>query len=220
MAWYLNAFLTSYRKAVNVEFPKRGRASDGTIGDQAHAARTSEHNPDADGSVDAWDLDVNLLGSSSETGTKAEQAAMRTLLGEFQRQPQAQLWIYQGKIANRDVGNWRVRDYLGANPHDKHAHLQSRESQEKRPYTGDLDEVFDAPSAKPKPGGPKPGSRTLKEGMSGPDVAYLQRWLGLPDDGKFGPKTEARVRWYQKMRGLGVDGMVGPKTWRAMGIKA
>lgn len=219
MTWYLNAFLTSYRKAVDQQFPKRGRKSDGTIGDQAHAARTSEHNPDKDGSVDAWDLDTNLLGSAVETGTAAEQAAMRKLLADFHLQPQSQLWIYQGKIANRDVGNWKVRNYTGANRHDKHAHLQTRDSQERKPYTGDLDEVFDAPSSKPAQGGPKPGSRTLKLGLTGPDVAYLQRWLGIPDDDEFGPATEKRVRWYQKMRGIAVDGVVGPKTWHAMGIK-
>src|SRR5690242_2829053 len=95
--WYLNPFLTSWRGQVNGFFPKRGKASDGTIGDAAHSARTSEHNPDTDGSVDAWDCDVNLLGSSIPTGAAQEISAMWDLIREFEKQPQAQLWIFRGQ---------------------------------------------------------------------------------------------------------------------------
>ncbi len=134
--WHLNPFLTSFREAVNEAYPRRGKASDGTLGDLAHAARSSEHNPDTDGSVDAWDMDVNLLGSSTPTGTAAELAEVRAVLARFQKQPGAQLWIFRGKIANRDVDNWRVREYDGPNPHDHHAHLQSKQTREKQRFTG------------------------------------------------------------------------------------
>lgn len=144
MAWHLNRFLTTWRAAVDAEFPHRGKASDGTIGDLAHSRTPSEHNADTNGSVDAWDCDVNLLGSSSPTGTAAEVAAMRTLLSYFQRQAGAQLWIFRGKIANRDVGDWRVRDYSGPSAHDHHAHFQSRPSRETTSFAGDLDHVFPA----------------------------------------------------------------------------
>lgn len=53
----------------------------------------------------------------------------------------------------------------------------------------------------------------LKLGSRGEAVAFLQRWLGLPDDGMFGPITLKKVEWYQKMQGLVVDGIVGPATW-------
>lgn len=217
MAWHLNPFLTSFRAAVDRNFPKRGKGSDGTIGDLAHKLRASEHNEDPDGSVDAWDMDVNLLGSTVPTGTVAEQRAVYALLDEFSKTAGAQLWIYRGQIANRDVDNWKRRPYTGANKHDKHTHLQSRPTREKTTFTGDLDHVVDAANAKPATG-PRPGSRTLSKGMTGPDVAYLQRWLGIPDDGDFGTKTQARVEWYQDMRGLTVDGIVGPATWREMGV--
>jgi hypothetical protein len=216
-AWYLNKFLTSWRDAVNNQFPKRTKLSDGTIGDQAHQAESSsEHNPDADGSVDAWDCDLNLLGSSNQLGSPAEVADMRKLIAEFQKQPQAQLWIFQRQIANRDVGNWKVRPYTGASAHDHHCHFQSKPTKEKQPYTGDLDKVFTAINSKPATA--SLGARTLKKGMTGPDVAWVQRWLGLDDDGTFGPATESKVRAYQKMRGIAVDGRVGPKTWAQMGV--
>jgi lysozyme len=59
-----------------------------------------------------------------------------------------------------------------------------------------------------------PGVRELHEGMRGPDVAYVQRFLGITEDGDFGRDTLANVERYQRMRGLSVDGVVGPTTWR------
>lgn len=62
--------------------------------------------------------------------------------------------------------------------------------------------------------GPKPGSRTLREGMAGSDVAFLQRWVGVePDTGRFDHATTIRVRRYQSIVGLPVDGIAGPRTW-------
>lgn len=216
-AWFLNRFLSTWRAAVDRSFPKRGTTSDGTIADRAHEATSSEHNDDRDGSVDAWDCDTNLHGSKVETGTADERRAMYAMLDEFEKQPQAQLWIYQGVIANRDIGNWKRRTYVGKNKHDKHAHLQSRPSQETKPFTGEIDHVTDAVNTTPQ-AGPKPGSRTLRKGMTGPDVAYLQRWHGIKDDGVFGDKTEAEIRDYQEMRRIKVDGVAGPQVWRNMGV--
>lgn len=64
-----------------------------------------------------------------------------------------------------------------------------------------------------------PGSRTIRRGSRGADVAFFQRWQGLADDGVFGPKTEAKAMAYQRMKRLTPDGVVGPKTWHAMGVR-
>lgn len=63
------------------------------------------------------------------------------------------------------------------------------------------------------------GERELKLGSSGVDVAFVQRWLGLKDDGIYGPATAAKVKWYQALRGLRADGVVGDLTWAAMGVR-
>ena len=66
--------------------------------------------------------------------------------------------------------------------------------------------------------GSKAKHRILREGMSGVDVANVQRRLQLNPDGKFGPQTDAAVRAFQSRKHLSVDGVVGSSTWAALGI--
>jgi hypothetical protein len=125
MAWYLNTALTTYRNEVNEAYPQRDKASDGTIGDEAHQSGSSDHNPDSDGSVDAWDMDINLKGPSG--GSCA--AEIEELKALFQAHPASQYWIHNREIANRDYG-WDRRYYDGSNAHDKHVHWNTRSSYE------------------------------------------------------------------------------------------
>jgi hypothetical protein len=46
----------------------------------------------------------------------------------------------------------------------------------------------------------------------------VQRALGVPADGVYGPQTAAAVRAFQRRHGLAVDGVVGPATLRALGV--
>jgi hypothetical protein len=57
MSWKLAAAAVTLRDQVNKRYPKRDRASDGTIGNLAHRRRISDHNPDKTGYVMALDLD-------------------------------------------------------------------------------------------------------------------------------------------------------------------
>ena len=60
------------------------------------------------------------------------------------------------------------------------------------------------------------GGLPLQLGSQGDLVAYVQRALGIPLDGIFGPQTDAAVRRYQASAGLQVDGIVGLATWGAL----
>ena len=71
-------------------------------------------------------------------------------------------------------------------------------------------------------GRPGIGSRTMKIGDKGWDVAALQFLLQRAGngagraDGLFGPLTDAAVRRAQEAAGIGVDGLAGPTTLRAL----
>lgn len=236
MIWFLNRFLASWRTAITKKYPKRTKASDGTIGDLRHQAESfSEHNPDKDGSVDAWDMDVNILGSSNPTGSAAELAELEKLIKAFQRLPESQLWIHNRVIANRDVGNWQRRPYHGVNPHDHHVHWQSRNSMEKVAVNADVlgDSVVSAinnplrlvahtTSTAPKWAAGSGDAYDVSDagkyiaGVEKAQRRLRERGWKITVDGHYGPGTERIVKAFQKEKGLKADGKLGPKTWASL----
>ena len=60
------------------------------------------------------------------------------------------------------------------------------------------------------------GSRTLRKGMKGDDVAKMQKALGISADGDFGFGTQTSVKKWQKRNGLVADGIVGSATQAKM----
>ncbi|MEP7008487.1 MAG: N-acetylmuramoyl-L-alanine amidase [Sphingomonas bacterium] len=56
----------------------------------------------------------------------------------------------------------------------------------------------------------------LRRGAKGALVKEMQAMLGLPQDGIFGPNTEAKVRAFQQAQRLSADGVVGAKSWAAL----
>jgi len=59
----------------------------------------------------------------------------------------------------------------------------------------------------------------VKRGDRGAAVRSIQRRLGIPADGVFGPLTERAVKRSQRRHDLVPDGIVGPLTRGAMGLQ-
>lgn len=132
MSWGgLNNALTAWRTAVMLRFPGKDTASDGARADAAHSAM-SQHQADADGTVDAYDCDDDLRCPQAPAGSAAERRLQEAMKLDFEQDPhgRGKLWIHNRKIANRDVDDWLERSYGGQNPHDKHIHFESRQARE------------------------------------------------------------------------------------------
>lgn len=111
---FLTPALAQLRKEIDEMSPNRDKSSDGWIGDPAHAARHSDHNPEADGSVDAIDIthdpangvDCNLLADQIKDDPRIEGGGYV---------------IWNWKIYDPDTNQWV--DYHGTNGHTKHMHV-------------------------------------------------------------------------------------------------
>lgn len=113
--WQLNSALTYLLAQVNAMAPSRSKASDGTIGDTAHASRKSDHNPDAFGIVNAIDITHD-----PENGCNA------ALIAEALRKShdcRIKYVIHAGRIFSSKVLPWTWRPYTGENAHAHHVHV-------------------------------------------------------------------------------------------------
>lgn len=124
----LNPALTAWRTAINNAFPGRSTTSDGGYADSNHGSN-SQHQPDSDGTVDAFDMDVNLLASATADGSADEREIIEALKLDFERDGRAHLWIHDRQIAQHDEG-WQELYYGGSNPHDQHVHWECRQDRE------------------------------------------------------------------------------------------
>lgn len=218
--WRLAKSLVNLLAEANAYAPKRSKSIDGTIGDAAHAARASRHNPNNNGVVCALDLTHDPAG-----GFDAHAIAR-----ELTKHPHPNLYyiISNRQGAYRKEG-FKWRKYGGSHPHDHHIHVAvglGPDSEPTPPYDdptpwglasgSDLPEVVI-------------GSRILRLEeplMRGTDVKHLQQKLRacLIDvgkaDGIYGILTRGGVVELQKRCWPKTpkewDGKVGDKTWTAL----
>ena len=64
------------------------------------------------------------------------------------------------------------------------------------------------------------GGAAAESSVRGSGVVALQRALGIPADGIYGPQTRRAVIAFQRAHGLIVDGIAGPQTLGALGLSA
>lgn len=108
------------REQIDDAFGDRDRTSDGWVGDTRHAARKSDHNPDANGWVRAIDVDRDLSGKAKPDimPDLADQIRIAAKSGE----KRIAYIIFNGRIASPRL-NWRWRKYTGSNKHNHHCHI-------------------------------------------------------------------------------------------------
>lgn len=115
-SWTLAGSLVQLRREVDDAFPGRSTASDGTLGDAAHAARQSDHNPDERRVVRAWDCTRDVVGGLDVAETLAEWLRSR-------RDRRVKYVIFRRRIFSSEISPWVWRPYDGVNPHEHHVHI-------------------------------------------------------------------------------------------------
>lgn len=117
--WRVAKSLLILRRQVNRRAPNRSKASDGTIGDDRHRRRTSDHNAwIRDGSHDV--VSAMDITHDPARGCSAEEIA-EALRGSRDRRIKYVIW--NRRIFSATISAWRWRRYTGENPHTKHIHI-------------------------------------------------------------------------------------------------
>lgn len=120
--WRLANAVVTFRAEANAANPARDRASDGTIGNAAHAANwtASDHNPFVIvaglGVVRAADTDTDGL----DLAAAFERARAAAAAGRLPQVAAGGYFILNRRITAPDFSRWNV--YTGANPHTAHGH--------------------------------------------------------------------------------------------------
>lgn len=133
MEFVVDKSLVKLRSQINAMAPRRSKRSDGTIGDPAHAAGNSDHNPqhtadssdgnDPDNEVDALDI-THDPARGCDVGQLWEDIRVsrdnRVLYAIFDKR------IFSSySTPSRQAWEWGP--YNGDDPHDKHGHLSTND---------------------------------------------------------------------------------------------
>lgn len=164
----------------------------GTIGDAAHQNENSDHNPEADGSVDAADF---MIGSHF---TEANAYAFTAALVQNRDRRIAYI-IWQRKIISSTVQPWVWRDYKGSDPHTGHVHVSVNDNHENDKSTWDL-----------SMGDKVPTYFTINDVQ----VPHLKE--GDSDTDFSGYNVITRIQLLKRVK---PDGVWGPLTTKAVGSK-
>lgn len=219
MAWRLAHGLEKLRSQVNAKFPNRGKDSDGSIGDENHASRSSDHNPwvkdGSTGVVTAIDLTHDPKGGFDSYAfadmllrkhdTRIKYVISNRRIGSGPSGPSAGVW----------------RKYTGTNPHDHHCHISIMSDKAHYDATREWDLGGTMVPTEAAVAAYIPPPATLRKGDTGPQVQTLQGRLNahgaaLKVDGDFGQITQDALKKFQSDNHLTADGIAGPQVWHAL----
>lgn len=229
--YYEAPALVKLKEELNALFPDRDKSSDGWIGDAAHNARKSDHNPDysAGGVVRARDTDKDGI---------PVDALVQILI----KDDRTQYVIWNGHIWSRTHG-FTKRVYTGDNKHTAHLHLSLRHdkkyensraswklsslkkqstSSSQKPPVGTPNQAPAFPLPKGYYFGPRSGPKQSVSGYFGygPALAQFQekmrsRGWKINVTGRYDDQSAKVIEAFQTEKKLKVDKHVGPQTWAA-----
>lgn len=221
MAWYPAPFLKHILLEANTRWPRRFHDSDGIIGDAAHSASISDHNPDASGCVHAVDI-THDPAHGFDSWREAEKIADRIKLGLEGRIKY--LVAFNGTkdvIFNPSVSmTWRQNGIYPRSDHASHLHISIAYTFAAESSQSDVF-VFSAVNAAPPPTPAPPisskGDAMLTiwyldypHGFWIDAAGYLQHNYAPSGTENMSTKYKISER-YDPVRG--VSGIVNPKTW-------
>lgn len=227
-SWTLAPALIQLRSEIDDVWPGRDRTSDGTLGDLAHSARASDHNPDSRGVVHAIDIDEDLAGRSGsypyQQAGRGADLLFRWLLARCRSgaEKRVKYLIYERRIYSRTYG-WREQVYSGVNAHSHHLHISCVSG-----ALGRSTAVWGVAQAvrPPVAAGARPKTMTIRgksylylarvtvRGINAARIGrylsrhvfYLQRWLTVLGlyagdvDGRWTPATQAALDRFRRDR--------------------
>ena len=216
MSWRVARSLDVLLKQVNEAFPNRDKSSDGSIGDEAHASRSSDHNPWVHDGKGQPIVTARDFTHDPKSGMNGERL-LANLLASKDRRIKYIIWnrhIYSG--TEQDHAAWVERPYTGQNPHNHHIHISIKASEhlfdDTSPWNLTMEQAPAERATTPTP----PLRQTLRFGSKGTDVRHLQELLKIPVDGWFGSQTRKAVKEFQTAHNLPADGIVGRYTWEKL----
>lgn len=128
VSWTVDRGLDKLLAQVNAAAPGRSKASDGSIGDPAHAATESDHNPETPPPAGNPDRQVDARDFTHDPGHGADMGVVSEAIRRS-RDPRVSYVIFNRRIFSGPDGPqpWVWRTYDGSNPHDKHMHVSVRD---------------------------------------------------------------------------------------------
>lgn len=126
MSWRTARSIDVLGDEIDAAYPGRSKASDGTIGDAAHATRDSDHNPfiivNGVGVVRARDI-THDPAHGCDADVLADRVAGLIALGAHPALRHGAYVIRNSRIFSFDRRGEGWRPYGGSNPHTKHVHV-------------------------------------------------------------------------------------------------
>lgn len=132
MAWVVDLGIRKLFTQINALAPNRSKASDGTVGDEAHQGTTSDHNPEATGDADAPGNPDQQVDAGDITHDPAHGADMAEVTEgiRLSRDPRVKYVIFNRRIfhgtrdaARRGLTPYKWVAYVESDPHTNHAHV-------------------------------------------------------------------------------------------------